>query len=342
MADAGERKPNFNALTLDNLRAAPKAVVPVKRDERVESREPSTREVQSERGRSPQDVLQTINEEPAEVRTQESEERPARRIKVKGREITLDQLANQPDLLEALVTTAEQFPALQQKHQKLLEEISQKALERKEELKVEKPTEVITQAQIREKYDPVVKQAAADGYMDGDFAEAYPDTAAQLIYHRDIIYALDTALGQCVEWIKCEVQIRNAGKVDSMLNTAIDRVAAKADNKQSKDAYLFKPLKDDNQRAGFITWLKTDVDPKVGALTVENVERFWKAYIADKLLELPNPSTDRRPVQNNPQKAAGDGTGSRTGTPESPKELTKDRQMFKSMLESTGKISLQD
>jgi hypothetical protein len=344
-----ERKPDLNALTRNKLPVASrKADVPAKRDEGVEHREPSIRQVQTEQGRTPAEVMEAREQEQAQKAVQQTqehhkEEKPARKVKVKGQEITLEQLANQPDLLEALITTAEQFPALQQKHQKLLEEISQKALERKEpeQKKEEAPTEVITQAQIRQKYDPLVKQSVDAGYMESDFAEAYPDIAAQLIYHRDIIYALDQVAAYCREWIRCEVELRNAQEVESRLNGAVDAVAAKGDG-DGKDARIFKPLRDKDQREEFIQWVRTDLDPKVGALTPVNMERYWKTYVADKLLEVVATEEHKEPARKDPKKAGGDGVGGRSGVPETPPQLTPDRKRFVDMLNASGKVSLEE
>ena len=157
-------------------------------------------------------------------------------------------------------------------------------------------------------------------------AEAYPDMLTGLMHYRTMIEDLVEVVGHIKAWIGAEVEKRNAITVNHLLQSSVDQVAAKDDK-------VFEGLKNPETRAAFIVWLRKEVDPKVGALTAENMEKFWLAYNATGLLNFAKEAAQKVAAPPSPtrKRAAGDGSSSRAGAPETPKEksllerMTEDR-----------------
>ena len=339
MAEAtDERKPNFNALTNVHLPAnRTNAEPPATRTDREDVREPVEQRVQEERGRSPAEVL-ADQEDRQPVRTTDDTDDKAKpkKIKVRGQEFSYEEIAKRPDLVEALAITAERYPQLQQKYQSVLEAIKEKSLERQPEKQLEpEPPAVITQAQIRQKFDPMVAQAVAMKYMEPDFAEAYPDVSAGMMYFRTMIEALDEVVGHLRNWVGSEIQIRNARSNESILDRAISEVAAKASDTKDRTAALYKPLNDAQTREDFKEWLKEEVDPKMESINAKNIDRFWKAFNAAALLEMANTEKKETAPQNR-KLARGDGASVRSGMPP---EAPQKPSMLQNMIAQTGKFA---
>ena len=82
---------------------------------------------------------------------------------------------------------------------------------------------------------------------------------------------------------RLKIDQQNAVTVRRMLDSAIDAVAAKADGENGDR--VFAGLKNPEIREAFVLWLRKDIDPKVGALTPDNMAIFWLAYNDRDLLK---------------------------------------------------------
>jgi len=343
MADAG-RKPKLGDMTSGNLPANRNGGLPANREDARVVNVPEEHRARETRGRSPEDVMadRPVTQQPQQRAVETDDARPKqapRKIKVRGQELTLEELANRPDLLEALATTAEKYPELQAKHQQTLEKLADRALakpepEKAKELTPEQRWFTYQQEtlQVLDQWKPFAEKVldflVKAGKIEADAPEAYKEMLTSFIADSCAknyrICALEDTMAQLKEWVHAEVQIRNARSVEDRLHSAIDAVAAKADDENHGDARLYKPLKNKETRAGFVKWLKEEIDPKVGALDPENMDRFWKAYIVTSATDLLKSDKDdsREASPTDRRQARGEGRGSRVGSPEAPEEKT--------------------
>ena len=273
---------------------------------------------ETEPGKRPEDVVE---------RESKSGEVEPRKYKVRiddgsgepiVKELTLSEMDEQ-GLLDTLVTTANQFPNIQRKYQNLLEQTAEDKKPEKAAKADEAPKPTTpTAEQILTTYAPIIKALVEKGYYEPDFVEAYPLEASLIAYQWDQIIHLSKNLGAVTAWVLGEVKDRTIAKMDGTLNAAIEQVAAKGDGEKG-DA-LFKDLRDPTIRAAFVEWVKKEVDPKVSALTAENMEKFWFAFNAKNILDVTRQTAKKSTEPSPKRRAAGDGSPSRPGLRESPQE----------------------
>jgi hypothetical protein len=282
-------------------------------DEPVEPREPRELDPAS-RGRKPEEVVDD-DAKHVPVTREAKPVAKAKTYKIGDRELTIEQMIEN-GTIDNVVTSANQFPVIQRKYQDLLEKSASDLV------RTDKPAAPagpqITPEQITQGYAPIVAERVRLGYLEADFAEAYPIMAAQLAWHSDMIFEARQIAYALREWVGSQVQLRNAVAVKSNLDHSIDIVAAKHDPKNPATR-IFETLKEKEVRDGFVMWLRKEVNPEIDKITPENIERLYMAYNADALLELtkgaePEETTSRK------RRAAGDGTGSRVVSPSAPKE----------------------
>ena len=322
---ADETKPLLQTLTESRMG------VPARRDERItEPSEPIESGREDQRGKSPEEVVGEREIKPAEekaapakwkVRVDDGSGEPT------TREMTLEELSKE-GLLDRIITTANQFPSVQKKYTELLERnATGKELPA---MAAEAPKKRLpTPVEIRTAYADLLKMTVEGGYMESDFAEAYPDLAHNLIYFRDIIEDMTEKIDHIVAWIGSEVNIRNAVKARKLLDDAIEAVAVKGDGETGNP--LYKELRSPEVRKNFGEWICKEVDPKVGAVTVENIEKFWFAFNARGILDFTKETAKKATEPR--RKAAGDGpSGARAGTREAPKDKSLLERMSETRL----------
>jgi hypothetical protein len=326
------------------------AELPARRDERTPSDEPvdpgDRREITT-RGRTPAEVLGD-REEPSEPQPsddggQEAAPQPTARgrkavkkFKYRGQELTAEEILDK-GYLEALVTTAEQFPNLQRKHQQLLEDVatlqlSKKPQEAQPTVTPEQKEQSYVQhiRQISKAYEELAKREVAlyvkEGLIESDLPEAYEKAVtslfAILLYHIDVIQTVASRTDAAVEWIAAEREIRSAVKTKSILDQAIDKVAARKDK-------VYEGLKDPDTRAEFVEWLKKDVDPKVGSINEKTIGDLWIAFNAEAVLEFAKAGQEEPKPRRNAL-ASGDGSTARPGGVE---EAPKEKSVMDRMIE---------
>lgn len=266
--------------------------------------------------------------------TEEEEESRilSQKLKVRGddgetREITLKD-AVKGGYLDKIVQTANQFPTIQQKY---IQELERNKGADRVPAKAEPPPPPTAQ-QIRDAYTPMLQAAVKAGHMEADFAEAYPQHAAELMYFRDIVENAVEKLGHVIDWIAAESQLRDRTIVSMKLNSAIDALVAKANDKEGA---IFLPLKEKENRDKFVQWVRTDVDPKVKQLTPEHMEHLYMAYLGPDILKFARQQADK-PTATPKPRARSDGSTARPGgAPESAKEETLLDRMTASRLGPT-------
>lgn len=266
------------------------------------------------RGRTPEEVIQAREENRQPARTSDDDgARAPVKFKYRGREMTAEDLTKRPELLNALIQTAEQFPALQKKHVELLEAVaaSKNAPPAKPEppAATEQPQPRITPEALAAHYKSDIEFLVKEGFIEADFPVAYPGVAAAMAHLRATIDDAIVKLNHAIDWIDAEREMRNARKAESILDDAIDKVAA-------KKGEPYQGLRDENMRAEFKKWIKKDVDPKVGSINEEMIDKLWFAFNADVILEYakkPDPAPPR-------PRASADGRIARNGTPEPPEQ----------------------
>ncbi len=282
-------------------------------DEPVEPREPRELEPAS-RGRKPEEVFDDTPTLPAEKREAKTVAK-AKTYKIGDRDLTIEQMIEN-GLIDDLVTTRNQFPVIQRKYQDLLEKSASDLV------RTDKPAapagSQITPEQITQAYAPIVAERVRLGFLEPDFAEAYPIMAAQLAWHSDMIFEARQIAHALRDWVGSQVQIRNAVAVKSNLDASIDAVAAKHDPKNPATK-IFEALAHKEIRDGFVQWLRKEVNPEIDKINPENIERLYMAYNADALLELTK-GAEQEETTSRKRRAASDGTGSRVVSPSAPKE----------------------
>lgn len=290
--------------------------VPATREEPEEIREPVEIEREKEPGRRPEEVVVQPEGAPAKPEVKAPAEKEEK-WKIDGEDLTLPQIIER-GLIRKLITTAQQFPTVQRKYQELLERHAGKEVAKPAD--VDKPVvpPPPTPEQIKSAYAPMLQEMVEAGHMEADFAEAYPQHAVELMYYRDVIESHEEKIRNLMEWVKSEVGVRNARTAQGMMDKSIDAVAAKVDEKGAPDP-IFQGLKTPATRAEFVKWLRDDLDPKVGSLTPENMERYWLAFNAKDILDFSKKAAEKSVVTQPRKRAASDGTGARPGTKESDK-----------------------
>lgn len=317
--------------------------LPARRDVPAEPREPAeprqTRE--TETGRRPEEVVTHEDRQPTPTKDEDGKpKKPV--LKFRGEDLTFDEIIKRGltgDLQNALIT-ADQFPALQKKYTESLEEkrATPPATPAAPVDPAKAQAEAIKQhqegtLQVLQNYAPVadheIKFYMEKGLLEPDFVEMYPNAVRSvfsiLLYHMDEMDNTKSRNEWSIEWIESEKQFRNALKAVNMQDSAINAVAAKADDstddagKVVKGDKVFEGLKNPETRKAFVEWLKKEIDPKVGALKPENIERFWMAFIGKDLLKFAKEAaTKEDPTPSTRKRAASDGSPNRSGIKETP------------------------
>lgn len=218
----------------------------------------------------------TAPAQPAQAAQPAQPAQPAKTFKYLGREYTSEQIANDPSLLTAIVTSANQLPAQSQKVQELLEAIVKSKLgaepaARPEAQTVAAPT--LTQASVRAAFDGAVKQAVAAGYISDDFTQLYPDESSQMMLHRDLLYDVREAVRGILERSNAQEGNRVVESVNADFSRAVDSLAGIDE--------VYGPLRDPGVKGAFMDFVR-GLDPKVGQVKdIATLGRFWAAYNND-------------------------------------------------------------
>ena len=245
-----------------------------------------------------------------------------KKYKFGDRELTLAE-AEAQGLIQGLIQTAEQLPAVQRKYIDLLEK--QRAATAEPQPPAQPPAK-LSQAQIRSAYTDQLQQAIADGYMEADFAEMYPDIATQMLFHRDLLYEARETIAALVGAVNRMAGTTKKTEMETHLDNAFDALAEKDKR--------FGMLKDAKTRAGFMEYLdqlNPEADQLTGEKHLEFLERQFWAYNGAAILEAQRLMGGNKQKEANPR-VSGDGSGARPTTPSAPQPKKLLEQLNDSVL----------
>ena len=308
--------------------------VPTRSDERgVEPVEPVESSRDTERGKSPEEVVGERETQRAITEVEKTKVPQKYKVRIDDgsgepviKELSVEQLAEQ-GLLDKLITSANQLPSLSRKHQELLERVASKETTKDKE----PPKRELTPAEFWNHlvtvYQPAVEEGLRlnieNGWIETDLAEAYPQAIhtffTRIFHQQDLIEELRTKLAAVIGWIEAEAGQRETAKVETLFDGVIEALAKKGDGDDGDP--LFKDLRNPGTLKNFKEWIVTSLDPKIGSLTVENMEKFWFAFNAQGILDLTKQSAKKAAEVPPPKRrAANDGSSVRLGLRESEKE----------------------
>lgn len=270
--------------------------------------------------------LEATGEEPSETPTAQTPE-PERKYKVRGREYTLAELTGKPELFEAIITTAEQFPHIQRlrdqerkEYMQLIEKLAGGAQPQGQ------PQQTVpTPAQFRAAYEPRVQDLVKTGYIEEQAAELMPNFVAQGIALADRLVQVETALANITQFVGQTRQGQQEQSAEQQLDGFADSLAAKGD--------LFKPLADKTERRGFYEFLARDVNPQLSSINEEFMARMYVAYKKDELAEAVRQAQQQTKVVAETKRRHSVGEG---GAPRAPQTQMTDLERELREMEAAG------
>lgn len=199
---------------------------------------------------------------------------PPPRFAYNGQYYTLEELATQGLLTEAL-QKATQFDSARQ--QPPVQPVQQ-AQQQPQTPQQPPPQRQVTPEEVQRTYAPMVERMVSDGWMEADVPTLYPQTTAaimQMFTLAQQAHQMASALVQARMQEQQEVQRTTAS---SRLDDAITHAA--------EQGTLYQGLKDPTIRQGFRDFLVNEVNPVVEQVTPEFVSRLWFAYNQDIIRDL--------------------------------------------------------
>jgi hypothetical protein len=302
--------------SIDDLMADGPASEPAGAD--VDGAEP---EVATESEAEPEQEQSADTDAPqAAPKAQPAAAAPAQtKLKFKGREFSHEELVQDPRILNALVQTSEQFPALQRKYVELLERLEQgggrQSVPEAPRGRQEQPADAapvnpaVLQAGVRAKYLDTARQLASQGFIEKDLVEDYPDFVANILGALERLSQVERGLvgfWQSSQGER-EQQIRQSYEREFYSN--LDAVAARGG--------MFEGLKDDNVRGEFIQYLRTIDAPASEAKKQEFLMGQFLAYSRDAILAAQEAAASRAAAESTQRRrmARGEGPARRPSGP---------------------------
>ena len=240
-----------------------------------------------------------------------------------GREITAAELATNPELVEDIIQTANQFPNLQRKHVEMLETLARQATAKPEPKPAERPTtepepKALTVEEAREDFvkqmQPLVGTLVERGLLTQDTVDVNPDLAvlaAYLIRQDQNRQAFQTEVEKA--WTNLFVPMFKAAEEayggqqqrerDAKLETRLTGLAS------SHSA--LKPLGDTEVRSSYIRHLRETVKAEDDAMDDRFLMGQFLAFQADPMLQALATVAEARDKQaiRDTKRATGDGGG---------------------------------
>ena len=240
-----------------------------------------------------------------------------------GREITAAELATNPELVEDIIQTANQFPNLQRKHVEMLEALAKQATAKPDGKPAERPTtepepKALTVEEAREDFvkqmQPLVGTLVERGLLTQDTVDVNPDLAtlaAYLIRQDQRRQAFEAEVNKA--WKDLFVPMFKAAEEaygsqqqrekDVKLETRLTALAS------SHSA--LKPLGDTEVRSSYIRHLRETVKAEDEAMDDRFLMGQFLAFQADPMLQALATVAEARDKQatRDTKRATGDGGG---------------------------------
>jgi hypothetical protein len=198
-----------------------------------------------------------------------------KKFKIRGREYTAAELVQRRDLLEDLEKSYEQLPHLQQKYLETLEAQRQQQAP-PPQMPAQPQAPPVTAEMLRTAYAPQIEESVKAGFLNADFAELYPETAASYLYDRDLF----TQVAQRLDAIE---RLFGAAQIQGIQQSVGAQITGAFDALQAQGGH-FELLKEPKVREDFTKYI-LELDPKRGQLTPEFLGGQFVAFNKDILLE---------------------------------------------------------
>ncbi len=193
-----------------------------------------------------------------------------------GRKYTAEDLAKNPGLLAAIVTSAEQLPHLTKKHQEILEKVATQG--RPAPAQQQSQPGYVAPQEIIQQYGPEAQALAQAGYLEAEFVDAFPGVSANMVGYRNVIENMSQKLAQLEGFAQHVSQERaetqNYQQVSQVATSFRSNISAIADL-----APAFAPLKDPQVAQEFEKFVIETLNP-VAASVVGEAGRDWLARAA--------------------------------------------------------------
>lgn len=241
---------------------------------------------------------------PTEPSAPASPEPPASKFKYQGREYTADELLKSPDLLTAIITSAEQFPHLQKKYLETLEQRQPQPPQPQTPAQAQ-PSPAQFRAALRTRYDPEVQELVKNDLIEADAAELYPNLIAQGLYLRDQILGVAQQLGIVSDQVNGFTGKASAKDTMTKVHADLDLLAT--------EGSIYEGLKDAEKRGKFLDYIANELNPTVDRVTPDFLRRMWLAHNGEALVTVARQAGEaqRKADQAIRARAAGDGRGAR-------------------------------
>lgn len=323
---ADENKDLLASLTETRLPAVPEDRQP------SEPVEPQTTDVET-RGRAPEDVVpareERISEQPSDEETTlpaappkkgKSPKAQPKTYEVGGKHYTKDEL-EAAGLLDTVIQTAQQFPALQKKYTEVLKK-------------------KLTDVQIAHAYDPIadniIKDLVANHLLDEDLAEAWPRSVktfvGQLRLAFDLLFQMREQLQGVTDYLNANKEKAESQIIDRDFNKQLDSLLA-------KDAKLYAGLKDQKIRNDFRNFLVDELHASLEQTIGEKAQAFlakqWVAFNSQTIMDAAKQETLDRKTRQDKRFIVGESGSSR------PPLDVGEKSMLDRMIDSSGRMSTQ-
>ena len=230
-----------------------------------------------------------------------------------GQTFALQVTPEQAKALEAMRTTAEQFPHLQAKYTETLEQ--SRMAPPPQEIPAQ-PTEFSPEA-FRTAMQTRVQQMVGTGAISEDFAELYPDEAAGYAYGADMLQQIAGALGGMAQHVQ---ETTHTTEVDNFKAEVFGNMRALS----GESPEIFGDLQEPENQESFLNYL-TKMNLTVNSLQGEaarhTLSQMWGAYKSDELRAAASAAAQKARVSQEEERrnAGGAGGGGKSRSKPKPK-----------------------
>jgi hypothetical protein len=248
----------------------------------------------------------------AQAQPQVTQSATGGKFKFKGKEYTHEELLRDPRAVNALIQTYEQFPHLQSKYTQALEtvraiqeqQIRQAPQQGRSDVQQQAGPQVTPaqlQAQMRAMYHDKAKQAAAEGFLEKDFVEDYPDLASHIMRGLERISRGEAVIAQMMQQTAGERMSREQADYSGAFTRALDAVAERGD--------MYANLKDPAARDGFFNYMQQLNPSAAQAIDPEFLSAQWIAFNRDVIVQAQQARNQQLSATRKSQRVAARGEG---------------------------------
>lgn len=252
-----------------------------------ESQEPVAAKLEPADEPTPSETATKAEPEPQKAAPTAEPAAPAFTATLRGRKFAsrdelVKALSTDEGLLRSLVASSEQFPDLQGKYQKILEDVA--AAQAAPAQRPEAPGQVSSEM-VRSWAAPKVQELVNGGFIEKEVAEFYPDTMANMVLLKEIAYASAAKVDALDRYVRQASQGQEIERFLSKHDGVLDQVAT--------SHATFADLQKSDVRDDFKQFIATKVNPPAEqANDPEFLKGMFLAYKKDLFLAAPPSKTD--------------------------------------------------